>query len=307
MQILNVSQANNTDEWLEARLGRITGTKAGSLALAHYAQTDLTKLKGYVDKNLEDMQKAKTAEKAAEYETKAEEYRKKLEIAKIDNMRLKTPVEFWKFLAEMWAVQPDGEPPMERGHRLETPNAALVLQKEDIKLSDAEFDTKMWVSDEDTRIACSPDVHEKTDNPTWAIECKSLGTAYHLQAVVPYLINQRVKIDRLEGQLDQIAIQVMPQIARDKEARDFDFIPSNYQAQALNYFVVDESLDKLYFSFYDDRIYNSMLSHVYLTVTRESIEDEIRTQKTREMQTLHIVDKLDDLFNTWEIQNGFRA
>lgn len=306
MQIFNVSQANNTDEWLEARLGRITGTKAGSLALAPYAQTDLTKLQAYVDKNLEAAQKARTAEKATEYKDKAEGYRKKLKTAQIDNMRLKTPIEFWKFLAEMWAVQPDGEPPMERGHRLENTNAALVLQKEDIKLSDAEFDTRMWASDEDTRLACSPDVHEKTDTPRWAIECKSLGTAYHLQAVVPYLINQRVKTDLLESFLNKIVVQVMPPIATDKGARDFDFIPSNYQAQALNYFVVNESLETLYFSFYDDRIYNSVLSHVYLTVTRESVEEEIATQKNREMQTLTIVDKLDDLFNVWEMQNGFR-
>ena len=50
MKIINVSQANETEAWLDERMGRITGTKSGGLALEHYAQTDVEKLVEYRDK-----------------------------------------------------------------------------------------------------------------------------------------------------------------------------------------------------------------------------------------------------------------
>lgn len=66
MKILNVSQAQDTQAWLDARIGKITGTKAGALALERYAQKDVAKLEAMADK-------AKTEEKAEEYRAKAEQ------------------------------------------------------------------------------------------------------------------------------------------------------------------------------------------------------------------------------------------
>ena len=60
MKIINVSQAHETEAWLDERVGRITGTKSGGLALEHYAQTDVEKLKESRDKALEQAKKAKT-------------------------------------------------------------------------------------------------------------------------------------------------------------------------------------------------------------------------------------------------------
>ena len=60
MKILNVSQTQDTQAWLDARIGKITGTKAGTLALEHYAKKDVAKLEAMADK-------AKTEEKAEEY------------------------------------------------------------------------------------------------------------------------------------------------------------------------------------------------------------------------------------------------
>lgn len=70
MKIINVSQAHETEAWLDERVGRITGTKSGGLALEHYAQTDVEKLKEYRDKALEQAKKAKTPDKANEYYTR---------------------------------------------------------------------------------------------------------------------------------------------------------------------------------------------------------------------------------------------
>lgn len=80
MKILNVSQAQDTQAWLDARIGKITGTKAGTLALEHYAQKDVAKLEAMADK-------VKTEEKAEEYRAKAEQ-------AKRDNERLKVNLDF---------------------------------------------------------------------------------------------------------------------------------------------------------------------------------------------------------------------
>ena len=55
MKIINVSQATETEAWLDERMGRITGTKSGGLALEHYAQTDVQKLVEYRDKALEQV------------------------------------------------------------------------------------------------------------------------------------------------------------------------------------------------------------------------------------------------------------
>ena len=189
MKIINVSQAHETEAWLDERVGRITGTKSGGLALEHYAQTDVEKLKEYRDKALEQAKKAKTPDKATEYYTKAQNYDEKIVDAEAKNKRLKVGVDFWKFLAELWAEPADGEPPMERGHRLESENIQITLKTLGFNPVDCVPDCGIWESDDDNRIACSPDAYENTEKPTWAIECKSLGSAYHLQTVIPWMMH----------------------------------------------------------------------------------------------------------------------
>ena len=78
MKIINVSQATETEAWLDERVGRITGTKSAGLALEHYAQTDVQKLVEYRDKALEQAKKAKTPDKANEYYAKAQSYDEKI-------------------------------------------------------------------------------------------------------------------------------------------------------------------------------------------------------------------------------------
>lgn len=290
MKILNVSQAQDTEAWLDARIGKITGTKAGTLALEHYAQKDVAKLEAMADK-------AKTEEKA-------EEYREKARQAKRDNERLKVNLDFWQFFADMIAEQPDGEPPMERGHRLENANIMMACEKFDISPDVVEFDTGMWVSDVDDRIAVSPDAHAKPQidinelkyNPTFAFEAKSLGTKYHLQTVVPFrvfqmLYDNETSDEQREG-LRSLAIKLFPEILETR--REFDFIPEQYQAQVLQYFVVNPDLHTVYFTMFDDRVYGS-LQHEVFAVDRQSVANEIEAQETKELQTLTLIDELQKL------------
>jgi hypothetical protein len=294
MKIINLSQTNNTDAWLNERLSRITGTKSGNLAMNHYPQTNVDKLLEYRDKALEQSKTAKTQTKADEYFQKAQDYDARIIEAETKNKRLKVSIDFWKFLAETMAEQPDGENPMERGHRLEPENIALTLKQLGYNEKDCITDCGIWESDEDNRIACSPDAYQNSENPTWAIECKSLGSAYHLQAVIPWMIHsQLIRAHTLPDNLADTAAQVLPAKTTSLNATGIDFIPDAYQAQALQYFVVCDTLETLYFSMYDPRVYGDA-RHQIIPVHRKNIQAAIANHKRKQLNTLHIIDTLTE-------------
>lgn len=294
MKIINLSQAHNTDTWLNERLGRITGTKSGSLALDHYPKTDVKKLTEYRNKALEQSKTAKTQAKADEYFSKAQDYDTRILEAEAKNKRLKVGIDFWKFLAETMAEQPDNENPMERGHRLELENIRLTLQQLGYQEKDCITDCGIWESDEDNRIACSPDAYQASEKPTWAIECKSLGSAYHLQAVIPWMVySQRIRQRSIPGNLADAAAQVLPATAMSFNATNMDFIPDAYRAQALQYFVVCDTLETLYFSMYDPRVYGDA-RHQIIPINRKDIKPLIASHKRKQLNTLHIIDTLTE-------------
>nr|UVM82457.1 MAG: alkaline exonuclease [Bacteriophage sp.] len=290
MKIINLSQANNTQAWLNERLGRITGTKSNGLALNHYQQTDTQKIIKCRDKALEQAKKATTRDETEEHFRTALKYDELLTETEAKNKRLKVGIDFWKFLAETMAEQPDGENPMERGHRLEPENIQLTLQQLGYKQEDCTTDCGIWESDEDPRIACSPDAYQASDNPTWAIECKSLGSAYHLQAVIPWMVHsQRIRQREIPGNLADAAAQVLPATATSLTATNMDFIPDAYKAQVLQYFVVCDTLETLYFSMYDPRVYGNA-RHQIIPINRGSIQPLIAEHKRKQLNTLHIID-----------------
>lgn len=290
MKIINLSQTNNTDAWLDERLGRITGTKSGSLALDHYPKTDTDKLINYRNKALEQSKTAKTQTESDKYFAKAQDYDTRILEAETKNKRLKVGIDFWRFLAETMAEQPDGENPMERGHRLEPENIRLTLQQLGYEEKDCVTDCGIWESDEDPRIACSPDAYQATPEPTWAIECKSLGSAYHLQAVIPWMVHsQRIRQREIPGDLADVAAQVLPSTATSLKATNMDFIPDTYKAQVLQYFVVCDTLETLYFSMYDPRVYGDA-RHQVIPINRRSIQPLIAEHKRKQLNTLHIID-----------------
>lgn len=294
MKIINLSQANNTDAWLQERIGRITGTKSGDLAMSHYPQTDINKLTEYRDKALEQSKTAKTQTKADEYFRKAQDYDTKILEANTKNKHLKTNIGFWKFLAETMAEQPDGENPMTRGHRLEPENIHLTLQQLGYEEKDCITDCGIWESDEDPRLACSPDAYQNAPNPTWAIECKSLGSAYHLQAVIPWMIHsQLIRQHTLPDKLADAAAQVLPAETTSLNSTGIDFIPDTYRAQALQYFVVCDTLETLYFSMYDPCVYGDA-RHQTIPIHRKDIKPLIASHKRKQLNTLHIIDTLTE-------------
>lgn len=294
MKIINLSQANDTNAWLQERLGRITGTKSGNLALEHYRQTDTKKLIEQRNKALEQSKTAKTQEESHKYFQKAQDYDTHLLKAEAENKRLKVNIDFWKLLAETMAEQPTNENPMQRGHRLEPENIQLTLQQLGYRQEDCITDCGIWENDEDNRIACSPDAYENTTNPTWAIECKSLGSAYHLQAVIPWMVHsQLIRQHTLPKDLSDMAAQVLPPETTSLESTGMDFIPTQYQAQALQYFVVCDTLETLYFSMYDPRIYGDA-RHQIIDIHRKDIEPLIADHKRKQLNTLHLIDTITE-------------
>ncbi|UVX34643.1 MAG: alkaline exonuclease [Namikivirus tsukuho] len=294
MKIINLSQSNDTDAWLQERIGRITGTKSGSLALDHYQQTDTKKIIKYRDKALKQSKEATTRDETEEHYRTALKYDELLSKTEAKNKRLKVGIDFWKFLAETMAEQPDGENPMERGHRLEPENIRLTLQQLGYEEKDCITDCGIWESDEDPRVACSPDAYQNSENPTWAIECKSLGSAYHLQAVIPWMVHsQRIRQREIPGNLADAAAQVLPATATSLKATNMDFIPDAYEAQVLQYFVVCDTLETLYFSMYDPRVYGDA-RHQIVPINRGSIQPLIAEHKRKQLNTLHIIDTLTE-------------
>lgn len=294
MKIINLSQANNTEAWLQERLGRITGTKSGNLAMSHYPQTDVKKLTGYRDKALEQSKSAGTQAESNKYFQKAQDYDTRILAAETKNKRLKVSIDFWKFLAETMAEQPDSENPMARGHRLEPENIELTLQQLGYKQKDCITDCGIWESDEDPRLACSPDAYQASENPTWAIECKSLGSAYHLQAVIPWMIHsQYIRQHTIPDDLADMAAQVLPAETTNPKATGMDFIPDTYQAQVLQYFVVCDTLETLYFSMYDPRVYGDA-RHQIIPIHRKDIKPLIANHKRKQLNTLHIIDTITE-------------
>lgn len=292
MKIINLSQANNTEAWLQERLGRITGTKSGNLAMSHYPQTDVKKLIGYRNKALEQSKTAKTQAESNKYFQKAQDYDSRILEANAKNKSLKVGIDFWKFLAETMAEQPTNENPMERGHRLEPENILLTLQQLGYQRKECITDCGIWESDEDPRIACSPDAYQASENPTWAIECKSLGSAYHLQTVIPWMIHsQLIRQHTLPENLAETAAQVLPAATTSLSATGMDFIPNAYRAQALQYFVVCDTLETLYFSLYDPRIYANA-RHQIIPIHRKDIQPLIAEHKRKQLNTLRIIDTL---------------
>jgi putative phage-type endonuclease len=106
----------------------------------------------------------------------------------------------------------------------------------------------MWISDDNENIACSPDgVISKTE----AIEIKCLSASRHLEA---YFTQE---------------------------------IPKEYEYQALQYFIVNENLDKLYFCFYDPRV----IAKPFFFIEVERDEEQVSFYKQYQLDKLAKVEE----------------
>jgi len=111
-------------------------------------------------------------------------------------------------------------------------------------------DLVIWQREDNEKIAISPDgVISKTE----AVEVKCLGHARHLEALLTQVI------------------------------------PNEYHYQVLQYFVVNDDLEKLYFVFYDPQVTKDLF---WIEVTREELGDEIKECLELEVETLKKIDEI---------------
>lgn len=144
----------------------------------------------------------------------------------------------YQLIADRLGIPADDEKPMDRGHRLEKEAIAQFAKDSGKKVDDS---LVMFVRDDNESIAYSPDAFvvpaKKDGKITEVVETKCLGSARHIEA----LITQE--------------------------------IPSEFEFQKLQAFIVNDDLQTLYFCFYDPRLIAKPF--FYITVTREQVADDI--------------------------------
>jgi len=112
-------------------------------------------------------------------------------------------------------------------------------------------DLVIWTHEENESIAVSPD---GTIGKTEAVECKCLSSARHLEAFLTQTV------------------------------------PSEYEMQATQYFIVNEKLKKLYLVFYDPRIQSK--DYFVLELKREELKEDIAQYLEYQKNILLEVDKI---------------
>lgn len=122
-----------------------------------------------------------------------------------------------------------------------------------IKETGKKVDTSLviWTRDEDGSIAISPDGFI---GETEAVECKCLSTARHIEALLT------------------------------------NGIPADYEDQAIQYFVVNDKLKKLYFVFYDPRI--PVKDYFVLEINRKDVKEKIKDYLEYERQVISDVNEI---------------
>jgi putative phage-type endonuclease len=163
---------------------------------------------------------------------------------------------FYELIAEKLAIDPDGENRMDRGLRLED-EALEKFQKLTGKNVDR---IGICVHDEYPEIINSPDGLINNDGKyTEAVEIKCLSSSRHLQAVIE------------------------------------NEVPDEYEAQKLQYFIVNPDLQTLYFIFYDPRVISKELHVIEVHRTdklQEFVDKYLEFQLEQLNQVKAIVESL---------------
>ncbi len=159
---------------------------------------------------------------------------------------------FYEIIAERVAIPANGENVMDRGHRLEI-DALERFESESGKKVNK--DLVIFCRGDNHDIAVSPDGYiEKKKKVTEMVECKCLSSASHIEA---YLTKE---------------------------------IPSEYEYQKLQYFIVNDDLQILYFVFYDPRMPKDFF---YFTIKREEVKDQITEYLALEKETLERIKQIE--------------
>lgn len=177
----------------------------------------------------------------------------------------KTPTGFWELVADNLAIPKDGESERDRGLRLEPESITETVKQ--FGLKNVDLDPGMWVSDEDERIAVSPDAGELSPKPTWGIETKSLDSKNHIKAIV---MDRRAK--KLDGYNPVNSLKI--------DSR------CDFTSQVVQYFVVNPDMRRLYFSLHDDRMALDHLVHYVIVIERKHVADLVEQQMQEQKDVL---------------------
>lgn len=160
-------------------------------------------------------------------------------------------VGFYQLIADVMGIPPDGEDRMDRGHRLEDEACQELTKRTGKKIDKVGICTR----DDEPRIANSPDgLIKENDIYTEAVEVKCLNSAHHLQALIE------------------------------------NKIPQDYWSQAMQYFVVNDDLRKLYFVFYDPRV-TAQPFHL-IEVVREDVQETVEKLLAYQREALKQADAI---------------
>lgn len=275
MQIIKEFE-QGSPEWHAWRLGKITGTRLGSIWSSRaYNKEDIEQLLLKRGFDLAELQATMNAERKAVGQ-RAKAYTKAdLEALLTDDdkdelsMGGDKKIEFYQILADNIAVAPadeeiDGEygkyrNAMDRGSGEELKAIAMFEEYTGKKVLHAGG----FASSVDPRVVMSPDgyvdpveVSDGVSIITEAVEVKHLSSAKHLQAFFERKI------------------------------------PEDYWTQKVQYFTVNENLKTLYWVFRDPRI--PMLPMFILVVHREDLGHWPDTMLKYQLRTLREIDRLTE-------------
>ena len=158
---------------------------------------------------------------------------------------------FYKLIASRLAVEDESEAPMDRGTRLES---EALQEFTEITGTELCTDLVIWQRDDNLNIAISPDGYVDEPKIVEAVEVKCLNSAEHIKA-------------KITGK-----------------------IPSQYDWQKLQYFIVNSNLEMLHFVFHDPRFIPELQTHI-ITIHRHDIAVEIEKYLSYEINMLKRVDE----------------
>lgn len=253
---MQVHKFQNKEDWLEFRKGKISGSRAKDI---------ITKAEVMKEDVAKELEKSKIV---FDKKLKKEELVALLPNDLLVQLKIQSFLSqdkkkgYYELIAERLSVTEEefdgfipNETPMDRGTRLEKYAVERFRQETGRKVDES---LVVWSRDDNNDIIVSPDGIIIETNDTEALEVKCLSSASHIEA---WLTQQ---------------------------------VPEEYHAQKIQYFIANENLEKLYFTFYDPRI--PAKDFFILEINRRDIQSEIEVyfefQKNILLQVNMIVNKL---------------
>lgn len=184
------------------------------------------------------------------------EFRKgKISGSKLDSIVVKRGIEekrgFYELIAERLTVLPEDNEDLRE--RGHRLEGVAIDKVEEVLGKKINRNCGVWVADFSDQIIVSPD--GCSDDFKEAYEIKNLASWLQVKSIVE------------------------------------DRIPSEYDFQILQYFIVNENLEKLYFCMYDERLVPEFQLNIF-EVTRQELAEDISTYKMYEMDKIKKVEEI---------------